>query len=294
MRKNKIIIFILAVIFFAAGVYFRNDVVNFYNFTKQQINKTVNDFQKTDIGALVLEAGKEVFAPPPLEIRGDKSDVVLSKSKVISETNFQRQQNGMSALIENEKLDKAALAKANDMFNNQYFEHVSPSGVGPGKLAQSYGYDYIVAGENLILGNFSGEKEVVDGWMASPGHRANILNERYTEIGVAMIKGTYKGEIVWIGVQEFGLPLSACSPLDANLKNQINSDKVELESLVLQIDQKRSEINNTNSRSASYNKMIDSYNQLVAQYNSLAEELKGFIATYNNQVNIFNNCVAGK
>ena len=63
----------------------------------------------------------------------------------------------MSALKENEKLDQAALAKANDMFLKQYFEHVSPTGVGPGDLAQNYGYDYIIVGENLILGNFSSE-----------------------------------------------------------------------------------------------------------------------------------------
>ena len=133
------------------------------------------------------------------------------QSKIISETNLQRQENGdLPALKENTDLDETASAKAADIFKNQYFEHVSPSGVDPGKLVESYGYDYIVEGENLILGNFSSEKEVVADWMASPGHRANILNNRYTEIGVAIVKGTYKGEESWVGVQEFGLPLSTC------------------------------------------------------------------------------------
>ena len=80
------------------------------------------------------------------------------------------------------------------------FEHTSPSGVDPGKLVQSYGYDYIVAGENLILGNFSSEKEVVQDWMNSPGHRANILNGSYKRTGVAAYR-TEDGTIYWC--QEF-------------------------------------------------------------------------------------------
>ena len=144
------------------------------------------------------------------------------------------------------------------------------------------------------MGNFASEKEVVQKWMDSLGHRENILNNRYTEIGVAIIKGTYKGETVWIGVQEFGLPLSSCAQPNVNLKNQIESAQSQLDILFLQIDEKRKELEKTNPRSASYQQMADDYNQLVAQYNLMAEQLKGIIATYNNQVNIFNQCVAGK
>jgi Cysteine-rich secretory protein family len=216
------------------------------------------------------------------------------QSKIILETNLQRQENGnLPVLIENLKLDDAASAKANDMFLNQYFEHTSPAGVDPGKLVQSHGYNYIVAGENLILGNFSSEKEVVQDWMNSPGHRANILNNRYSEIGVAIIKGTYKGETVWIGVQEFGLPLSSCPALDNNLKNQIDLDNMQLNTLLSDIDQKKSEIDNTNQNSPAYSQMVNDYNQSIAQYNSLADTTKNIISQYNNQVSDFNNCVKG-
>jgi len=191
-------------------------------------------------------------------------------------------------------LDAAAKAKADDMFKNQYFEHVSPSGIDPGRLAKSFGYDYIVEGENLILGNFAGENEAVGDWMASPGHRANILNNRFSEIGVAFVKGDYKGETVWIGVQEFGLPLSACSQPDANLKNKIDINKGQLDQLSLQIDNKRQQIENTSPKSPQYNVLVDEYNQLVAQYNVMNQETKNLIVQYNNQVNVFNQCVAGK
>ena len=146
----------------------------------------------------------------------------------------------------------------------------------------------------MILGNFSSEKEVVQDWMNSPGHRANILNNRYAEIGAAIIKGTYKGETVWIGVQEFGLPLSACDQPNDALKNQIDSEKSQLDELSSQINKKKTEIDNTSPGSAAYGQMVNDYNQLVGQYNSLAEEVKVNIAAYNNEVNNFNACVAGK
>lgn len=291
MKAGKIIIFILIVTAFSAGVYFRDDAIKFYN----SLNKEVQDFKKTEIGQTISQVSKQIFTPSPLNVGGASNRVVLLQSKIIEETNLQREQNGnLAALTENERLDEAAAAKAADMFKNQYFEHVSPAGVDPGKLVQSYGYDYVVEGENLILGNFSSEKEVVQDWMNSPGHRANILNSRFTEIGVAIVKGTYKSESVWIGVQEFGLPLSACEQPNAAFKNQIDSEKTQLDSLSSQIDEKKTEINNTNPNSAAYRQMIDDYNQLVGQYNSLADQIKEYIAQYNGEVNSFNNCVAGK
>lgn len=290
MKFKAIIIFILVVAAFGAGVYFKDDAIRFYN----GLNKQVQDFKKTEIGQTISQVGKEILTPSPLNAGGASNKVVLLQSKIITETNLQRQENGgLPALKENAKLDEAAAAKANDMFLNQYFEHISPSGVGPGDLAQKYGYDYIVEGENLILGNFSSEKEVVQDWMNSPGHRANILNNRYTEIGAAVIKGTYKGETVWIGVQEFGLSLSACLQPSVSLKNQIDSDQAQLNDLSSQIADAKAQIDSTNQKSAAYDQMVNDYNQLVAQYNSLAQTTKNIIATYNNQVNTFNSCVAG-
>ena len=295
MAKNKIIILILILLAFASGFYFRNNILDIYNSASWRINNNFQEFQKTEIVNLITEAGKEVFAPPPLNIGGIKNQTVLIKSKIIAETNAQRynQNDGLLPLFENQKLNEAALAKANDMFLNQYFEHISLSGVGPAKLVQSFGYEYITTGENLILGNFKSEKELVQSWMDSPGHRANILNNRYSEIGVAIIKGSYKGDTVWIGVQEFGLPLSSCPEPSNSLKDKINSSKNQLDSLSDQINGKRDQINNTKPRSEQYNILIDQYNQLVGQYQLIVDESKVFIEQYNNQVNTFNQCVAG-
>ena len=292
MAKSKaIIIFILIIVAFGAGIYFKDDAIKFYN----NFNKQVKDFQKTNIGQTISQVEKQILTPPPLNAGGASNNIVLLQSQIIAQTNLQRQENGnLPALKENAKLDEAASTKANDMFVKQYFEHISPAGIDPGKLVQSFGYDYIVTGENLILGNFFSEKEVVQYWISSSGHRANILNNRYTEIGVAIIKGTYKGETVWIGVQEFGLPLSSCVQPNVNLKNQIDTNNAQLNLLSSQIDEKKGQIDNTNKNSAIYRQMVDDYNQLIEQYNSLADITKGVVAQYNAGVNTFNNCVAGK
>ena len=289
MGKSKgiILIILLALL---AGFYFKNDILKIYS----NFDSDFQDFQKTEIGNLIIKAGKEVFTPPPLNIGGAKTQAVLTKEKIIIETNLQRQNNGLSALSENTKLNEAALAKANDMFSNQYFEHISPSGVGPAELVQSFRYEYITTGENLILGNFGSEKELVQSWMDSSGHRANILNNRYAEIGVAIIKGNYKGDTVWIGVQEFGLPLSACAEPSLSLKNEIDYYESQLDSLSFEINKKRDEINNTKRNNRDYNNLVDQYNELVRQYQALLADVKNIIAQYNSQVSAFNQCVAGK
>ena len=143
------------------------------------------------------------------------------------------------------------------------------------------------------MGNFSSEKEVVADWMASPGHRANILNNRYTEIGVAIVKGSYKGQTSWVCVQEFGLPFSTCQEPNAAFKDQIDAEQTQLKSLSSDIDDKKSQIDSTSSDSAAYSQMVSDYNGLVSQYDSLADQAKTNIANYNIQVSDFNNCVKG-
>ncbi len=288
MSKFKLAALLLCVVVFAWGIFFFKDAIF------KTYNSASQNFQKSDLGNLVQEVQKEILAPSPLNVGGSANNVVLLASKVIIETNLARKENGnLPALVENAKLDAAALAKANDMFKNQYFEHVSPSGVDPGALAKSYGYDYIVEGENLILGNFKDEQEVVQDWMNSPGHRANILNMRYVDIGVAMVKGIYKGQTAWIGVQEFGLPLSSCNQPNEALKAQIQANQATLDQEVSQINAKRAEINTTDPRSEQYNQLVDEYNAMVTQYNSLNDTTKQLIAQFNGEVNAFNACVAG-
>ena len=199
MAKLKLIILGMLVLVVMTGFYFSNDIVKIY----RDLGNNLESFEKIDFNNLISQVKKEIVIPPPLYQGGKENQVILTKAKIVAQTNIQRYNNGqLPPLIENVKLDEAAKAKAEDMFQKQYFEHISPSGVGPGDLATRFGYEYILEGENLILGNFASEKELVQAWMDSPGHRANILHNRYTEIGVAIVKGIYNGENVWICVQK--------------------------------------------------------------------------------------------
>ncbi len=126
-------------------------------------------------------------------------------SALVQDTNANRLADNLSDLKINPLLMQAAQAKADDMAVNSYFAHTSPSSVTPWYWFQKAGYEYIYAGENLAI-NFSDSEDVVNAWMNSAGHRANILNGYFTEIGIGIAKGIYqKKETVFI-VQMFGRP----------------------------------------------------------------------------------------
>jgi len=132
----------------------------------------------------------------------------ITKTALIELTNAERAKHNLPRLNENEVLSRAAYMKALDMANNGYFSHVSPSGIDPWHWFERAGYNYKYAGENLAIG-FLDSKEVQDAWTASPTHEANIVNGKYREIGIAVLKANYQGNPATIVVQMFGSKLSA-------------------------------------------------------------------------------------
>ena len=124
---------------------------------------------------------------------------------VIDLTNQERSELNETPLQRNATLDAAAQLKANDMAENEYFSHFSPAGVSPWYWFDQADYVYAHAGENLAI-HFTDSTEVVEAWMKSPTHRENIVNDKYTEIGVGTAKGTYEGYDTVYVVQFFGAP----------------------------------------------------------------------------------------
>ncbi|MEK7121756.1 MAG: CAP domain-containing protein [Patescibacteria group bacterium] len=144
------------------------------------------------------------FDPSPSE-PGPAVPVAIPIADVIIETNNQRKANNLGSLAENSKLNAAADFKMRDMFARQYFDHYAPDGTsGIEELLIRFNYQYIAAGENLALGDFKNANELVSLWMASPGHKANILNSTYREIGVATDYDMFQGRRTIIAVQIFG------------------------------------------------------------------------------------------
>lgn len=129
----------------------------------------------------------------------------ITPGQVVEQTNVKRAALGLSPLSMNGTLSSAAQLKAADMFANQYWAHTSPQGKEPWDFIRASGYTYQAAGENLAR-DFMGTGEMMDAWMNSPTHRANIANARYQEIGVAVVNGTLDGTDTTLVVQMFGRP----------------------------------------------------------------------------------------
>jgi len=224
-------------------------------------------------------------------------NIKLDKTKIIEITNnYRRENSGLPALKENAKLDISAEKKLQDMFTNQYFEHISPiSGTGVAALGEEAGYKYILIGENLALGNFKDEKSLVDAWMASVGHRVNILNENYTEIGVAVGRGEFDGKSLWMAVQHFGTPRSACPFVNEVVVGTIASNQKFIDELEKDLNKRLAKINRgVDYEGRTTREQIDVYNALINSYNELVVGTKEKINIYNEQVRAFNSCLLSK
>jgi hypothetical protein len=138
-------------------------------------------------------------------------------SSIIEETNKQRELYNLLALEPSLVLEKAAQMKANDMAQDGYFAHSSPNGKNPWYWLEQVGYQYSYAGENLAM-NFSESQNIVDAWMDSIGHRSNILNKKFRQVGIGISRGIYEGEETTFVVQYFATPANI-----ANVKNKKTS-----------------------------------------------------------------------
>jgi len=125
---------------------------------------------------------------------------------LVNLTNQNRATANISELEVNPLLEKAAQMKANDMADKSYFAHNTPDGKTPWYWLEQAGYKYAYAGENLAV-NFENSEDVETAWMNSRGHFLNIMNPKYTEIGIATSTGVYKDREAIFVVQMFGAPM---------------------------------------------------------------------------------------
>jgi uncharacterized protein YkwD len=218
----------------------------------------------------------------------------LDAGQIFYLTNLERSNNDSNLvnLKLNNILKSIAAIRVKDMFANSYFEHNSPTGDNASKEAVKNGYSYITIGENIALGNFDGSKGVMTSWMNSPGHRANILNKNYTEIGIYATKGVYKGQNVWIAAQIFGKPMQGCNAPDKAIKDKIDKYKVSADSIMTSIKNIDAELKTIGTfDTQSYNSKVAERNTLAGLYNNLASEIKTLVAEYNNAAASYNSCI---
>ena len=119
-------------------------------------------------------------------------------SQVVTLVNKERASNGLQSLASDSQLAKLAQMKAEDMAKNGYFSHISPTYGSAFDMMKTYGVSYKTAGENIAKGQKTAQS-VMNGWMNSSGHRANILKSDYTKIGVGYAKAS-DGTTYWVQI----------------------------------------------------------------------------------------------
>ena len=145
----------------------------------------------------IIQANPQVSNPDliypgqVLNIPQISQSVLSYESEVIRLVNEVRRENGLKALTANWELSRVARSKSQDMLNKGYFSHTSPTYGTPFQMIKAFGLSFRTAGENIARG-YPTPQAVVNGWMNSSGHRANILNASYTQIGVGYVaQGNY-------------------------------------------------------------------------------------------------------
>ena len=114
------------------------------------------------------------------------ASVRACEQEVVRLVNAERAKHGLAALTEDWELSRVARYKSQDMHDNRYFAHNSPTYGTPFQMLRAFGLSYRTAGENIAMG-YAAPAAVVAGWMNSEGHRANILNSAYIKIGVGYV-----------------------------------------------------------------------------------------------------------
>ena len=114
------------------------------------------------------------------------ASVRACEQEVVRLVNAERAKHGLAALTEDWELSRVARYKSQDMHDNRYFAHNSPTYGTPFRMLRAFGLSYRTAGENIAMG-YAAPAAVVAGWMNSEGHRANILSSAYTKIGVGYV-----------------------------------------------------------------------------------------------------------
>lgn len=140
----------------------------------------------------LIYPGQTVYIPTP------DTNVLSYEQQVVDLINDIRRQNGLPELAYNWELSRVARYKSQDMCDLGYFSHTSPIYGSPFTMIRNFGISCRTAGENIAMG-YKTPQAVVDGWMNSSGHRANILNTSFTAIGVGYVSDGHYWTQMFIG-----------------------------------------------------------------------------------------------
>ena len=142
-------------------------------------------FMPVILGSPAGPTGQPALTEDPLELTAEESEL-------INLINAERAGHGLGPVRPSSVLMQVARAHSQDMIDRDFFDHVNPDGWGPRDRLDNAGYNWMTYGEN-IGGGYSSAELMSNGWMNSSGHRANMLNTEFTEIGVGYVAGGFYG-----------------------------------------------------------------------------------------------------
>lgn len=169
-----------------------------FNFNKRIPNTNIPNITAIPDTTTGTMTSNNPNARTPAQTNSPSSSVQDIERAVVTLVNKARSENGLSELKLNEELSNVARTKSNDMATNNYFSHTSPTYGSPFDMMKKFGISYRTAGENIAKGQTTAQ-QVFDSWMNSPGHRANILNSSFTQIGVGYAANGHYWTQMFIG-----------------------------------------------------------------------------------------------
>lgn len=221
----------------------------------------------------------------------------IDMQKILTHTNKYRELYGLQPLRFSPALTRSANKKADDMILYQYFSHNSPydNQKDFSYFISQEKYSFLRVSENLAVGEFSNEKEIVDAWMSSPEHRANILLPDYKHIGASVKKGYYQGKVMYYIVQHFGIPKDACP----SISNKIITEMKEIEQQAVYFKKESEKIEQEIIKNESLpqvtnrelQELIRQYNVTISSYNELVRKYEKITDQYNQQVDRLDKCL---
>jgi len=171
----------------------------------------------------------------------------LTPQQVVMATNDVRQAQGLTLLAEDSALSRAAQARARDMAQRNYFSHRDPEGEYVWPSVRKQGYAFTRVAENIAV-NYESADAVLKGWLDSSGHRANIMDDRFRDIGVGVAEGVYKGDSAYYVVQIFGTENRQLSQVAA--ASDVMGREERIASLLAEIRRLQALLNTLLTRSA--------------------------------------------
>jgi len=290
MSKSKIISYILILVIFISGAYFLPSYLEERGFIKkvstevQEIKNDTEDFiSEAKISAPLEQSEFEKTASYENVDCNNFENNIFTKD-MFERINSDRIINGKKTLAWSSSLCESANLKSQDMNNNNYFEHNSPSGITPWYWVKKVGYRYTFVGENLALNYFTSESAHT-ALMNSPGHRANILNENFTEIGINYVRGKLNGEDAFFVVQHFASPapekleikyVCETKKAEKNLK-ELKNTKDKIEKYLNDAEDKKTQLENAGQSTKEADNYINDMEDKEKEADKYIKEIEDYL-----------------